>query len=71
MTCVLRPDLVADFAINDKAIVDKQLLAGIDRSERVNEHAIAHLDGPAVGFARVIQKPCAVAAPAAVNDASV
>ena len=71
MTCVLRPNLIGDLAINDKAVVDKRLLAGLDRSERMDEYPIARLDGLAVGFACVIQKARAVAALAAVNDPSV
>lgn len=71
MTCVLRPNLIGDLAIADKAVVDKQFIPGVDRGERVNEHAIADLDGLAVGFARVIHKPRAVAVPAAVKDPSV
>jgi len=71
MTYVLRPNLIGDLAINGKTVVDKQFIPGVDRAERVNEHAIADLDGFAVGLARVIQKPGAVAVPAAVNDPSV
>jgi hypothetical protein len=37
MTCVLRPNVIGDLAINDKAVVDKQLLTGPDRSECMNE----------------------------------
>ena len=71
MTCIPGPNVPGDLAVDHEAVIDKQLLAWLDGSERVNEYAIARLDCLAIGYARVVQKAGAVAAAAAVNHASV
>ena len=71
MACVLRPYVIGDLAVNDEAVIDEQLLARLDRRERMNEYAIVSLNGFAIWVARVVQKSRTVAAAAAIDHASV
>jgi len=71
MARVLRPYVIGDLAVNDEAVIDEQLLAGLDRRERMNEYAIVSLNGFAIWVTRVVQKSRTVPAAAAVDDASI
>ena len=71
MTGVLGPNVPGDLAVDFEAVIDKQLLAGIDGDECVNEYAIARLDCLAVGSTRIVQAAGAVAAATAVDHSSV
>ncbi|TDN70150.1 hypothetical protein B0G77_3603 [Paraburkholderia sp. BL10I2N1] len=67
MTCVLGPNVLSHLAVDDEAAIDKQLLAWPDRTERMNEDAVARLDGLAAGRAFMVQQVGTVAAATAVD----
>ncbi len=56
MTGIFGPDVLADFAVNDKTVIYEKLFAGPDGGDCMNEHAIARLDCLAVGRTRMVRK---------------
>ena len=60
MTSVLLPDVFGDFPVDHKSVIDKELLAGLDGGDRMNEYAVAGFDGFAVCIAGMVQESRAV-----------
>lgn len=60
-----------EVAVDDKAVIDKQLLAWLDGSECMNEDAVAGFDYLAVGQTRMVQKASTVSSAAAIDHTSV
>ena len=52
---MLCADVVGDRAVSHQAVVDKQLFAGMDGPDGMNEHATAGCKGLAVWDARMVQ----------------
>lgn len=71
MACVLLPDLIGGFAVDDQRIVNKQFAAGRDVGERVDEDTITRLNRFAVRCACVIQEAGTVVTATAINYPSV
>lgn len=68
---ILGSNLFIRRVVNGQQIFNEQFFSCVDRPECVNENAIAVFNGFTVGRACVVEPTCAVAAPAAINDASV
>jgi hypothetical protein len=71
MTCVLNTDVFGNLTVDLEAVIDKQLLAGIDGDECVNEYAIARLDCLAVGCAGMVKETGAVSAATSIDYTTV
>ncbi|CAB3805190.1 hypothetical protein LMG28688_06138 [Paraburkholderia caffeinitolerans] len=71
MTCVHFPDVRGDIAINDKAVVDEEFVAGPDGGDCMNKNPITGFDCFAVRCTCMVQEARAVAAAAAINHTTV